>query len=34
MAQRIAFVDTSLVDYQLLVAALHPGIQVVFISPM
>ena len=34
MAQRIAFIDTSLVDYQSLVAALHPGIKVVLISPM
>ena len=34
MAQRIAFIDTSLVDYQSLVAALHPNIKVVLISPM
>ena len=34
MKQRIAFIDTSLVDYQSLVAALHPGIKVVLISPM
>ena len=34
MKQRIAFIDTSLVDYQSLVAALHTSINVVLISPM
>ena len=33
MTQRIAFVDTSLPDYQSLIAALDPGIELVLITP-